>query len=69
MTGEVIQLRDFAAPASPRVVSLSREPASIIILPVVRVERHPDKRSEGFDHPRRPLRRRRLVPINYCGND
>lgn len=51
----------------PRLVISA--PASIIILPVVRVERHPDKPSEGFDQPRRPLRRRRLVPINFCGND
>lgn len=80
MTAQVIRFCDFAAPWSPRIVDLTREPASIIIMPVVRIERHPDKPSEGFDQPRLPpvdfvptrhgrMSRRRRVPINTCGND
>jgi hypothetical protein len=32
-----------------RYVDANSEPASVIILPVVRIERHPDKPSDGFE--------------------
>lgn len=32
-----------------RYVDANSEPASVIILPVVRIERHPDKPSDGLE--------------------
>jgi len=43
--GEVIRFPDEAGQRGGRYVDASSEPATIIILPVVRIERSPDDRS------------------------
>jgi hypothetical protein len=50
-------------PGGGRYIDANSEPASVIILPVVRIERHPDKPSDGLegggtDSPNRRRRRR-----------
>jgi hypothetical protein len=61
--GEVIQFPDHAASARGRYVDANSEPAMVIILPVVRIEREPDDFSDqshsGSNSSRK--RRRRMV--------
>ena len=61
--GEVIQFPDDAASARGRYVDANSEPATVIILPVVRIERGPDDSSDqsqsGSNSGRK--RRRRMV--------
>ncbi len=61
--GEVIRFPDEAAGLRGRYVDASSEPARVIILPVVRIERSPDHRSpDGTVEPHTgngPNRRRR----------
>lgn len=60
--GIVVQFPEGQRPlGGGRYVDLSSEPADIIILPVVRIERFPDQPS---DIAHRMRRRRRVVPIN-----
>lgn len=49
----------------PRLVS--SEPASIIIMPVVRIDRHPDDLKPRRRRPRRNLRE--VTSSELCGND
>ena len=47
--GIIVRFPEGQRPAGAgRYVSASSEPASIIILPVVRIERQPDKPSDGL---------------------
>jgi hypothetical protein len=61
--GEVIQFPDDAGSARGRYVDANSEPATVIILPVVRIERDPDGSTDeshsGSNSGRK--RRRRLV--------
>lgn len=61
--GEVIQFPDDAVSARGRYVDANSEPATVIILPVVRIERGPDDSSDqshsGSNSGRK--RRRRVV--------
>lgn len=58
MTGNVIDFPIEAARVAPlRLVVVSDEPDNVVILPVVRIERHPEK----------PFRRK--VSRDICGND
>ncbi len=48
--GIIVQFPEGQRPAGGgRYVGANSEPASVIILPVVRVERHPDKPSDGLE--------------------
>jgi hypothetical protein len=48
--GIIVQFPEGQRPAGGgRYVEANSEPASVIILPVVRIERHPDKPSDGFE--------------------
>ena len=44
--GEVIQFPDDAASARGRYIDANSEPATVIILPVVRIDREPDGSSD-----------------------
>jgi hypothetical protein len=44
--GEVIQFPDDAGSARGRYIDANSEPATVIILPVVRIEREPDDSSD-----------------------
>jgi hypothetical protein len=59
--GQVLQFPEGQRPAGGgRYVGANSEPASVIILPVVRIERHPDRPSDGLAGGRAsPGRRRR----------
>jgi hypothetical protein len=60
--GIVVQFPEGQRPlGGGRYVDASSEPASVIILPVVRIERHPDKPTDGIagDNGTVPGRRRR----------
>lgn len=47
--GQIVQFPEGQRPAGGgRYVGANSEPASVIILPVVRVERHPDRPSDGI---------------------
>ena len=63
--GEVIRFPDETACArGGKYVDASTEPATVIILPVVRIERAPDNSDGCEPHPSNPVnrrRRRRLV--------
>jgi hypothetical protein len=48
--GIVVQFPEGSRPLSRgRYVDASSEPASVIILPVVRIERHPERPVDGID--------------------
>ena len=48
--GTIVEFPAGQRPAGGgRYVDASSEPASVIILPVVRIERHPDDPSDGLD--------------------
>ena len=48
--GIIVQFPEGMRPlGGGRYVDANSEPASVIILPVVRIERHPDKPSDGFE--------------------
>ncbi|MEA2978431.1 MAG: hypothetical protein QOF91_1108 [Alphaproteobacteria bacterium] len=48
--GIIVQFPEGHRPVSGgRYVGASSEPASVIILPVVRIERNPDQPSDGLD--------------------
>ncbi len=61
--GEVIQFPEDAGSARGRYIDANSEPATVIILPVVRIERNPDGTSDesqsGSSSGRK--RRRRMV--------
>jgi len=47
--GIIVQFPEGHRPVSGgRYVDANSEPASVIILPVVRIERHPDRPSDGL---------------------
>jgi hypothetical protein len=61
--GQVVQFPEGQRPAGGgRYIDANSEPASVIILPVVRIERHSDRPSEGMTggspSPNRRRRRR-----------
>jgi hypothetical protein len=62
--GIIVQFPEGHRPAGGgRYVDASSEPANVIILPVVRIERNPDRPTDGIagggnDTPGRPRRRR-----------
>jgi hypothetical protein len=48
--GTIVQFPEGARPVGGgRYIDAKSEPASVIILPVVRIERHPDKPSDGLE--------------------
>ena len=48
--GTIVQFPEGTRPAGGgRYVDANSEPASVIILPVVRIERDPDKPSDGLE--------------------
>ena len=48
--GTIVQFPEGQRPlGGGRYVDANSEPASVIILPVVRIERHPDEPSGGLD--------------------
>ena len=48
--GTIVQFPEGQRPlGGGRYVAANSEPANVIILPVVRIERHPDKPSDGVD--------------------
>ena len=48
--GIIVEFPAWQRPAGGgRYVDANSEPASVIILPVVRIERHPDNPSDGVD--------------------
>jgi hypothetical protein len=48
--GQIVRFPEGQRLASAgRYIDANSEPASIIILPVVRIERQPDKPSDGFE--------------------
>lgn len=48
--GIIVQFPEGQRPlGGGRYVDANSEPASVIILPVVRIERHPDKPSDGYE--------------------
>jgi hypothetical protein len=58
--GQVVQFPEGQRPAGGgRYVDANSEPASVIILPVVRIERHPDRPSDGVTGGGASNRRRR----------
>jgi hypothetical protein len=57
--GIIVRFPEGQRPAGGKYVSANSEPASIIILPVVRIERAPDKPSDGLTGGPAPGRRRR----------
>jgi hypothetical protein len=58
--GQIVQFPEGQRPAGGgRYVDANSEPASVIILPVVRIERHPDRPSDGVTGGTTPSRRRR----------
>jgi hypothetical protein len=61
--GIIVQFPEGQRPlGGGRYVDANSEPASVIILPVVRIERNPDQPSDGVsgggDTPSRPRKRR-----------
>ena len=54
--GEVIRFPDEVNPRGGKYVDANTEPATVIILPVIRIERDPDGRQEP---------RERLGRLNY----
>ena len=61
--GEVIRFPDDAGPRAGRYVDASTEPATVIILPVIRIDRDPDGSNglephSGNNTPGRRRRRR-----------
>ena len=66
--GIIVQFPEGHRPLSGgRYIDANSEPASVIILPVVRIERNPDGPSDGFDDssstaPGRRRRRRSSRP-------
>ena len=57
--GEVIQFPDEAGTARGRYVDANTEPATVIILPVVRIERGPDGSNDAAPTTTTPGGRRR----------
>lgn len=48
--GIIVQFPEGVRPlGGGRYVEANSEPANVIILPVVRIERHPDKPSDGLE--------------------
>ena len=48
--GIIVQFPEGHRPlGGGRYVDANSEPASVIILPVIRIERHPDEPSDGFE--------------------
>jgi hypothetical protein len=48
--GTIVQFPEGRRPiGGGRYVDANSEPASVIILPVVRIERHPDEPSDGLE--------------------
>lgn len=65
--GIIVQFPEGQRPlGGGRYVDANSEPADVIILPVVRIERHPDKPSDGVErgggNPPRKRRRRASRP-------
>ena len=63
--GEVIRFPDEVSPRIGRYVDANTEPATVIILPVIRIDRGPDG-TDGLEpdtgsNPGRPRRRRRVA--------
>jgi len=60
--GEVIQFPDSVGSARGRYIDVNSEPATVIILPVVRIERDPDGTSdESHSGSSSRSRRRRMA--------
>jgi hypothetical protein len=57
--GEVIRFPDDAGLARGRYIDASTEPATVIILPVIRIERNPDGSDDQEPQQRSGRRRRR----------
>lgn len=57
--GEVIRFPEDAGSARGRYIDASSEPATVIILPVIRIERGADDTGEQKPQPRNGKRRRR----------
>jgi hypothetical protein len=58
--GTIVRFPEGQRPASGgRYVDAHTEPAPVIILPVVRIERHPDEPSDGLEGAGSPSGRRR----------
>ena len=60
--GEIIRFPDDASPRGGKYVDANTEPATVIILPVIRIERDPDGSNglephSGINHGRRRRRR------------
>jgi hypothetical protein len=47
--GTIVRFPEGQRPAGGRYIDFNSEPASVIILPVVRIERQPDNPSDGFE--------------------
>ena len=47
--GIIVQFPEGQRSLGGRYIDANSEPASVIILPVVRIERHPDRPSDGLD--------------------
>jgi hypothetical protein len=47
--GIIVQFPEGHRPTGGRYIGTTSQPASVIILPVVRIERDPDQPSDGFD--------------------
>ena len=63
--GEVIRFPDEVSPRAGKYVDANTEPATVIILPVIRIDRGPDG-TDGLEpdtgnNPGRPRRRRRAL--------
>lgn len=57
--GEVIRFPDEAAASRGRYIDAASEPATVIILPVIRIERGADETGDQEPQPRNGRRRRR----------
>ena len=63
--GEIIRFPDEVSPRGGKYVDANTEPATVIILPVIRIDRGPDD-TDGLEpdtgnNPGRPRRRRRAL--------
>jgi hypothetical protein len=56
--GEIIRFPDEVSPRGGKYVDANTEPATVIILPVIRIDRDPDG-SNGLEPGNNPGRRRR----------
>jgi hypothetical protein len=64
MSSNVIRFRDYGS-AAPRLVDVKDAPATVIMLPVVRIERHPELPMVDFVS----SADRRNSSSELCGND